>query len=823
MLGHGPVPARIMIVGDCFINDLEERAGQAFLGNAGKELDRVLHEARILRAEVYTTTVTQNRPLYGDPANLVATKKKDITPAHQEFRGLKVLQSVPDGYLRLCQEIQMVQPNIIVAVGQLALYLLTGAWGLGKWRGSQLRMQDWKGEGLAPKVIPTFPPQNLVIQQENRHICLLDMRRVAKECGSREYLNEPEWNFIVRPSHSQVLTTLDMLYGRLESGESLWLDYDLETRAGQIACAGISWTLTDAICIPMMCVENREGYWSLEEEAGIVFKLYQVLTHKNAKVRWQNGLYDAQYTYRHWHFIPNGKQDTMISHHTMFAGLPKRLDFQASMYCDHYIYWKDDGKTWTKDVGEDQLWSYNCVDCVRTREVGEVELRSIAQLGLQPVEDFQQRFFYTVLKTMNRGVRIDTAMRAKFAQELQDELTKREEYFQTVLGHALNPRSPKKMCQLFYDDLQQKPIKTRAKKGVPGHVTCDDEALSIIGQREPLLRPLLKAIAEYRSIGVFKSTFVEAKLDVDGRMRSSYNICGTETYRLSSSQNAFDSGANLQNIPKGTKAKEPEDLSLPNVRKLYIPDEGYEFFDMDLDRADLQVVVWEADDADLRMMLKMGVDLHIANGVMLAGIDVPMDELVDGHPNYQEHKDRYAKERQLAKAWVHGTNYGGSPRTMAIAACCSVARAEKMQAKWFALHPGILAWHKRTEEQLTKRRYVENRFGFRRYYFGRTDGLLPEALAWVPQSTVAVVIDKAWTNISENLPEVEVLMQVHDSLAGQYLIQNREFALRRLEEESSIVVPYDTPLIIPVGFNTSTKSWGDCKSDNERRLEGSLV
>lgn len=808
MLGHGPIPARIMIVSDCFVNEIEERAGQAFVGYSGKELDRILHEVGILRAEIYFTTLTQTRPLNGDPINLVATKKKDITPMHQDFKGMKVVPSVISGWTRLQEEIRLVQPNVIVAAGNLALFAMTNAWSVNKWRGSQLRMVN-SDEALPPKVIPTIQLHQLGYKPESRHVTMLDMRRVAKECSSRIYTNEPKWNFIVRPSFMTTMETLRMLQAKVEAAPT-WLDYDLETRAGHIACAGISWSLTDAICIPLMCVENKDGYWNLEEEVEVTYAIYKLLSHKNAMVRWQNGLYDAQYTYRHWHFIPNGKQDTMISHHTMFAGLPKRLDFQASMYCDHYIYWKDDGKTWVKTVGEDQLWSYNCIDCVRTREVGEVELRSIDKLNLHEQEDFQQRFFYAVLKTMNRGVRMDTKTRAAFAKELEEELVKREDYFKYILGHPLNPRSPKKMCQLFYDDLNQKKILTRGKKGVAGHVTCDDEALQIIGNREPLLRPLLKAIAEYRSIGVFLSTFVLAKLDVDKRMRSSYNICGTETYRLSSSQNAFDSGANLQNIPKGTKAKEPEDLSLPNVRKLYIPDDGYEFFDMDLDRADLQVVVWEADDNDLRKMLQMGVDLHIANGTMLEGIDVPMDELIEGHPNYPEHKARFAKQRRLAKAWVHGTNYGGSPRTMAIAACCSVARAEKMQARWFALHPGILAWHKRVEEQLMKRRFVENRFGFRRYYFNDTSGMLPEALAWIPQSTVAVVIDKAWVNISENLPEVEILLQVHDSLAGQYKIENRDFALRRLKEEARILIPYDTPLYIPVGINTSPHSWGDC-------------
>src|SRR4029077_12934026 len=133
------------------------------------------------------------------------------------------------------------------------------------------------------------------------------------------------------------------------------------------------------------------------------------------------------------------------------------------------------------------------------------------------------------------------------------------------------------------------------------------------------------------------STFINARLDVDGRLRCSFNPCGTYTFRYSSSKNAFWSGTNLQNIPKGVEAKEPEDLELPNIRKLFVPDEGMTFFDMDLDRADLQVVVWKADDNELRQMLLEESDIHEENAKLL-GIS-----------------------RHLAKAWVHGTNYGGSP------------------------------------------------------------------------------------------------------------------------------------------------------------------
>jgi DNA polymerase I-like protein with 3'-5' exonuclease and polymerase domains len=836
------------------------------------------------------------------------------------------------------------------------------------------------------------------------------------------------------------LAKITELTERAASG-LLELSVDIETRGGQTACVGFAWTKHDALCIPLMCVERPEGYWTAEEEHALLLALRRLLTHPNTRVIGQNFLYDAQYFLRHWGFVPNFARDTMLGHHSCFSGLPKGLDYLSSLYCAEHVYWKDESKDWDPKLGEDQLWAYNCLtgdtkvlcansiyknleeiqvgeallafeeagsgaryarrlrvavvtrasramkkvyrfdfsdgthlrgtldhkvisalgtdsraeflwkelrelklgdhivslgtpwelgieyedawfagildgegtigiartdnkayprigfsqkrgrvfelgckvlskhgfsvrvsdksnatyvdingglqeqlrllgtfgtlriaqnfmnlcsregasgfagvprptlikiteqeeevvydisttegtfiaggivvhnckDAVITYECDEEIQGAVDKLGLREPSDFQQAMFWPVLQAMHRGVRVDVKQRSAFALELSDELAKREQYFIDLLGHPLNPKSPKQMKELFYDDLKQKPILSRKT----GQITLDDEALQKIASREPLLRPLIGAISEYRSLGVFLSTFVNAQLDRDSRLRCSFNIAGTETYRLSSSQNAFGSGLNLQNIPKGGEAA---GLALPNVRKLFIPDPGFTFFDGDLDRADLQVVVWEADDAELKQMLRAGVDLHIENAKAL-GLSDPTKA-----------------GREMAKRWVHGTNYGGGARTMAINCGLTVQRAEQMRARWFAVHPGIAEWHRRTEASLASRRYVENRFGYRRYYFDRLDGILPEALAWQPQSTVAIVVNRIWRAIYEQLPEVQVLLQVHDSLAGQYPSHLGEWAKNRIQElASSVSIPYNDPLVIPFKVKTSTTSWGDCK------------
>lgn len=773
----------------------------------------MLHDAGIMRSECYTTNVINARPPANDIDRWVTVKRKEIQPDMVKLRDRWVKPIVAQGFARLLQEIHLVKPNIIVALGSTALWALTGAWGVTKWRGSQLRCQisrDLYPQGIlrptdepwSGKLIPILHPALVLRDFSQRQITVQDLKRVARERGSAEYHNEPNWRFIVRPSYEVVESTLFALTTKVESGEVEWIDFDLETRAGHIACAGLSWSLDEAICIPFMCVEDRAGYWTFpEQEAHIVWLLYRLLTHPKVKVRWQNGLYDAQYTYRHWHFVPRGAQDTMISHHSVFCGLPKSLAFQASMYCDHYVYWKDDGKTWVKDMSEEQLWRYNGIDCVRTRECGEVQARNVETMGLAEVDAFQQEFFWPVLQCMQRGVAVDKKLRGKLAEELMEEMASREEYFHAVLGHALNPKSPLQMSKLFYEDLKQRPIYTRAKKGVPGHLTCNDEALHEIALREPILRPLIKAISEYRSLGVFLSTFVLAALDVDGRMRTSYNICGTETFRFSSSENAFGSGTNLQNIPKGGE-DDDGGLSLPNVRKIFVPDPGYEMFDKDLSKADLRIVTWEADEPEMKAMLREGKDPYVEIAREFYNDPTITKTRSDGSEN---------PKYKTFKSFAHGTHYLGTPTGLAQRLGLTVREAERSQKWYLGRNKRIAEWQREFCDALRSRRYAQNIFGYRRYYFGRIDdGTCREAIAWVPQSTVALYINRIWMNIYKNYPHIWVLLQVHDSLVGQFPQHRRAECLAQMEEASQIVLPYDDPLTIPSGTKTSTISWGHC-------------
>lgn len=242
-----------------------------------------------------------------------------------------------------------------------------------------------------------------------------------------------------------------------------------------------------------------------------------------------------------------------------------------------------------------------------------------------------------------------------------------------------------------------------------------------------------------------------------------------------------------------------ETVTLPNIRKLFIPDDGMIIAEVDLAQADLQVVIWEADDAILKQMKREGVNIHKENAKLVFGLR-NVEESADPNTPYMK-----------AKKGVHLTNYGGAARTLAISLGITIAEAEVFQKRWFAGHPGIKVWHARTQERLNLDQEAHNRLGYRIKYFGRVDSaMFREALAWVPQSTVACVINRGLINIDKDLPWCELLLQVHDSLVLQFKPEWLQFR-NQIRDACLITVPYDDPLVIPVGMKVSDKSWGDAE------------
>lgn len=247
-------------------------------------------------------------------------------------------------------------------------------------------------------------------------------------------------------------------------------------------------------------------------------------------------------------------------------------------------------------------------------------------------------------------------------------------------------------------------------------------------------------------------------------------------------------------------------LVLPNVRKLIIPDDGYVMFEGDLKGADAQVVAWEAEDEDLKAAFRAGLDVHSKNAEDMWG--AAFTRLPEG----SHARD---KKRQQNKVAVHLTNYGGTARTLAMTQGWTTHEAETFQKRWFSLHPGIKKnFQGKIWNELQTTRTIYNIYGFRKTYFDRPDTCFGQALAWKPQSVVAITCNMGFFQLEEAFPCVEALLQNHDAMTWQFPERSCPPAAE-VQRCLSVKTPYDDPLYIPWDLKMGKKSWGELEKVKE--------
>jgi uracil-DNA glycosylase len=325
--------ARILLVGEA-PTEQDERQGMLFTGSAGQELTSMLVDAGIRRAECALTNVFDQRPPGGD-LGAWSVKRAEVTfdpmrpwawipAAKQWLPGTRVQPALE----RLRTEINAVQPNVIIALGNTAIAALTGSSGIGKIRGTlyQCRLSG-------RKVIGTYHPSAVLRQYEFRGIVEADFLKAKAES---EF---PDMRLRKRTLYlAPTIADLAEWRNRLVSAPALAVD--CETRNGQITCVGFAPSPDEAFVIPFWD-RRKPGwhYWPDAESERFAWQVCHDILVSPAEKILQNGLYDMQYFLLYRWPMRRFIQDTMLKHHSLYPGLPKGLDFLGSLYANERA-WK---------------------------------------------------------------------------------------------------------------------------------------------------------------------------------------------------------------------------------------------------------------------------------------------------------------------------------------------------------------------------------------------------------------------------------------------------------------------------------------------------
>lgn len=554
----------IWVVGEyATYNDL--KTGKVFSGGSYYNVCEQLEAAGINPDRVHFRYVTDRRPPYGDVNKWFCTKsqldKKAYTPMGKD-ESFGIEPTIFTDIAMLRTDIVQCKPKLIFACGELALRAILEAKGITNWRGSML-------EAFGTQVIPTFSPSKVMQNYDWSFFQKQDFVR-GRKFAAGEIPPRPDERFEIRPGFSHVYDRLTDLYDRANRGR-LDLGVDIEGW-GTITCLGIAWSTEDALCIPFQSctspfTKQPGSYWEADQELQIIQLIRQLFHHPNVRCHGQNFNYDRVHMARLWGINPRLGMDTMQAWHVCFPLLPKALHSICSFVLPWYVYWKDEGKGHnpTNPTEEDQYWIYNCKDSCRTLELVPILDDLIDSMNQRAQYNEQRALNKPVMRMMLRGVRQDVDLRNRYALATMGTVGEYEAWFNSItpalvgdhqLVKAKNAspwyRSPSQQCKLFYEILGL-PVQKHKKTKRP---TTEDAALQALMIKEPLLKPVFTKLIEYRSLGVFLSTFIQAPLDWDKRFRCSYGIGMTETFRFTSSKDCFGYGGNLQNIPKGNKLDE---------------------------------------------------------------------------------------------------------------------------------------------------------------------------------------------------------------------------------------------------------------------------
>lgn len=472
--------------------------------------------------------------------------------------------------------------------------------------------------------------------------------------------------------------------------------------------------------------------------------------------------------------------------------------------------------TLTQDEND---WVYNGLDVCVTLEIVH---NLLAQLddGSRPVYEFSKSLQGPILEMNMRGLRVDRERRDEVLMQYKSDikfLTEQLNAFaEEGIGMSVNWASPTQLKKLFYEVLGLNPIKKRNAQGIHAP-TVDREALEKLSNYM-VAEPICERLLLLRDLEK-KRQLLETGIDPDGRLRTSFNIAGTNTGRLASAMSDMGTGRNLQNIDR-------------ELRSVFIADPGMKFSNLDLEQADARNVgalCWNyfvdshgADFAGRFLDACESGDLHTAT-CKLAWTDLPWpgtpkgDRAIADQIAYRQ--DSY---RQLAKKLGHGTNYYGTPRTMAMHTKTAVKLIEDFQLRYFRGYPCIKEWHERVKHMLKHDAFITTLMGRRRFFWGRhnDDSTLRAAIAYAPQSMTGDQINTGMLNLFRT-GKVELLVQVHDSILFQFPEGQEEsiipLALDKLRVPLTLLKgrEYAVPVDAKTGWN-----WGDTETDKQGNVVG---
>jgi len=386
-----------------------------------------------------------------------------------------------------------------------------------------------------------------------------------------------------------------------------------------------------------------------------------------------------------------------------------------------------------------------------------------------------------VLASMQyEGIYIDKQELIEFGKELQEKINILTKKIYELTGEKFNINSTKQLGEILFEKLGL----TVKKKTKTGYST-DVDVLEKIKNEHPVIEKIL----EYRQLQKLNSTYVEGLIpyiDETSRIHSKFHQTVTTTGRISSTD------PNLQNIPTRMELGK-------KLRKVFKPKEGCLFIDADYSQIELRVLAHISEDANMIEAFNNNEDIHAQAASKV--FNTPIEEVTK-------------EQRSNAKAVNFGIVYGISDFGLGEQLGVSRKKAKEYIEQYLEKYSGIKKFMTNIVEGTKEKGYVETLYNRRRYvpelksnnYMVRQFGGRV-AMNTPIQGTAADIMKIAMINVYNKLKEnnlkSKMIVQVHDELLIETLIDEIQKVKEILKIEMENVIKLQVPLIAEIsqGYN----------------------
>ena len=497
----------------------------------------------------------------------------------------------------------------------------------------------------------------------------------------------------------------------------------------------------------------------------------------------QNLKFDLPILSRHGIHLEKFYADTMLMSYVLNSTATRHgMDKLAEFYLNYTtVKYKDVTGTASKQIN----FSAVSIDIASNyaAEDADITLRLFNRLNdLLKDKPIQEKLLteieYPLVHALSRiemnGAKVDKNKLAAHSKELSNKIDDLSEQAFKIAGEEFNLDSPKQLLVILYEKLKL-PILKKTPKGQP---STNEETLQRLAEEYEIP----KIILQYRTLAKLKSTYTDSLIRIENpvtkRIHTSYQQAVTSTGRLSSTE------PNLQNIPIKTAEGR-------RIREAFVPEKGNVLISADYSQIELRIMAHLSKDENLTYAFNNNLDVHSATAAEVFGVNL---------------NDVSQDQRRSAKAINFGLMYGMSAFGLTRQLDIPRAEAQKYLDTYFERYTGVKRYMEETKAQAKEDMFVETIMGRRLYLneINAANGLRRQAAERAAinaplQGSAADIIKKAMIDINtflyKEMPEVKMIMQVHDELIFEAPKKSSKEVLQIMKKMMEDAVKLDIPLI----------------------------